>query len=143
MATTYRVPEGSIVHEVIDRELILINLLTGTYYSANESGAFLWKLLLQGASQAELVGLAATRFGVPADTMGQQVQAFLEHLKKEELIVESEAPAGAPAPPPAGATSAYQPPRLIVFSDMQELLVLDPIHEVNEHGWPHLPKADG
>jgi hypothetical protein len=23
------------------------------------------------------------------------------------------------------------------FTDMQELLLLDPIHEVDERGWPH------
>lgn len=33
---------------------------------------------------------------------------------------------------PAG----YRPPVLEVFADMQDLLLLDPIHDIDEVGWP-------
>ncbi len=30
----------------------------------------------------------------------------------------------------------YAPPALETYTDMQELLLLDPIHDVDETGWP-------
>jgi hypothetical protein len=34
------------------------------------------------------------------------------------------------------AGGAFSPPVLQKFSDMQELLLVDPIHEVKAEGWP-------
>jgi hypothetical protein len=33
----------------------------------------------------------------------------------------------------------YKPPAIERFDDLEELLVLDPIHEVDEAGWPATP----
>jgi hypothetical protein len=44
--------------------------------------------------------------------------------------------APAPAAPAAGAV--FAPPRLEVFDDLQDLFLVDPIHDVDEAGWPHV-----
>jgi hypothetical protein len=31
---------------------------------------------------------------------------------------------------------AFQPPTLESYNDMQDLLLLDPIHDVDDMGWP-------
>ncbi len=71
------------------------------------------------------------------DEAGAQtaVRAFLKELQEEQLIVTEPAeilaaPAG-PLPPAASR------PALQKFTDLQDLLMLDPIHEVDERGWPH------
>jgi hypothetical protein len=45
--------------------------------------------------------------------------------------------------PPRAAkpTRQYQAPTIERFDDLEELLVLDPIHEVDEAGWP-VTRAD-
>ena len=48
-------------------------------------------------------------------------------------------PAPDDAPPPsAGAsrTGDFVPPMLARFNNMSDLLLLDPIHDVDEQGWP-------
>jgi hypothetical protein len=35
----------------------------------------------------------------------------------------------------------YVEPEIVEFDDMQEMLLLDPIHEVKDKGWPY--KKDG
>jgi len=35
------------------------------------------------------------------------------------------------------SVNAFEKPKLQKFTDMQDLLLLDPIHEVDEAGWPH------
>ena len=34
--------------------------------------------------------------------------------------------------------SAFLPPEIDIFSDMQDILLLDPVHDVDESGWPIL-----
>jgi len=44
-------------------------------------------------------------------------------------------------PPPAGRPP-FVKPILQKYTDMADLLLLDPIHEVGEQGWPHpAPRA--
>ena len=43
------------------------------------------------------------------------------------------------APGEASEKRPYVPPQIERFTDMQELLLLDPIHEVDDTGWPHTP----
>jgi hypothetical protein len=67
---------------------------------------------------------------------------LVSELVEEGLIAEI--PAGLDVTlSPNGAASgglsaglAYVPPVMNKHSDMQELLLLDPIHEVDEAGWP-------
>jgi hypothetical protein len=36
---------------------------------------------------------------------------------------------------------SFEPPTLEHYTDMEYFLLLDPIHEVDESGWPHAPAA--
>jgi hypothetical protein len=37
----------------------------------------------------------------------------------------------------------FQPPLFEKFTDMEAMLLLDPVHDVDDEGWPHMPAADG
>lgn len=69
--------------------------------------------------------------------------ALVEELVTEGLLVTGEAAAVAPESPPAAPVGERPPfvrPILQKYTDMADLLLLDPIHEVDEQGWPH-PRA--
>jgi hypothetical protein len=58
----------------------------------------------------------------------------------ERILVpadESAAPVLTPHPENGAAAQPYQEPKLGKYTDMQELLLLDPVHEVDEAGWPN------
>ncbi len=132
-----------VIGEVIDDEAILIDLESGSYFSLVGTGALIWAGIERGATLDDLVAsLDRVCGGVPGDTR-QQVEAFLADLASHQLIVATDGhtpTAGGPVEPhpaEAGVTRAYQPPTLQRFDDMQELILLDPIHEVDEQeGWP-------
>ena len=70
--------------------------------------------------------------------------SIVDELSRHELIVRRRAANGnaaAPSPPASngGSASADVEPQLSSYTDMQELLLLDPIHEVDESGWPNRP----
>lgn len=141
MSLAYRINDAKVIHEIIDGDAIMINLDNGNYYSMNESGAFLWSLLQQGAPLPQMVRLLAERFALTEAQSEEQAKAFIDHLMREELVSGQE---GGAEPSnlalPERRQEAYAPPQLLVFSDMQELLLLDPIHEISEQGWPHIQK---
>lgn len=139
MLTCFKLNQPFVVSEVIDDEAVIMNLKSGRYYSARHSGALLWSWLEQGRSLESLaVGLADIYGGDEGD-YSAGVAAFIASLLEQGLIVPTAA--GAVASPgigECGVTPAadYTPPLLEVYADMEDLLLLDPIHDIDEVGWP-------
>lgn len=134
---SYRVNSPSVVGEVLDNEAVIINLTSGAYYSLNESGSAIWTLLESGSSRDGILGILRAQFTVDEAMAGRHLDHFLAVLAEEALIVESDSPAGEGAVPEQ-AVQEYEPPQLMKYTDMQELILLDPIHDVDEKGWPHV-----
>ena len=132
----------SVVSEVIDGELVVMNLATGNYFSSCGTGAALWACLEGGMAADALAATLVARHGIAAERAAGDVAAFLERLRAESLVRETSnggAIAAAPAPAPGGP---YEAPQMHVYSDMRDLLMLDPIHDVAEEGWPSRPPED-
>jgi hypothetical protein len=137
-----RINAPQVVHETIDGETIVINLDKGTYYSLNGSAATLWTLLEQEPTVREMIEKAALIFSDFDQECQKKVEDFTAALFEEELIVvgqssgivASEQPMAAQFESMEGAL--FSPPVLSKYSDMQDLLLLDPIHDVDDSGWP-------
>lgn len=150
----YRLRGAPIIHDTIDNETIAINQLSGAYYSLDGAAALAWQQLADGASAAQLADALAARYDADRATLGRAVDGLLEQLLAEELIVvdtdgraavagpaaeaaADEAAAGADAAPVAGtARLPFAGLELHRYDDLEVLLLADPIHEVDESGWP-------
>jgi len=141
--TRYKINSPYVVSEVFaDDEAAIINLKTGTYHSLNKMATAIWSLVEKGANVDELTAFAIGNHEVEKTTAGEHIEQFLESLVKENLIVpaesESEFTSGVPSSDSNSAKKlAYDRPVLESYKDMQELLLLDPIHEVDETTWLH------
>lgn len=119
-----------------------MNLDTGVYYSLVGVGADIWSSLERGGSVSETVERALGRYDAPRPVVEHAVSRFVDELAREELIVAAGSDeAGRVQPVTAengnrAASEAFAEPVLNKYTDMQELLLLDPIHEVDEEGWP-------
>jgi hypothetical protein len=138
--TSYRVNAPDVIHQVIDGEAVIINLSRGFYYSLDRVGAEVWDALAQGRSRAEVVAVIAAAYegqGVDA-----AVTALVDELVAEELIVERAGHAceGGEATR-SERRGVFEPPILRKYTDLQDLLLLDPIHQVDEAGWPQTPRT--
>lgn len=134
----YRVNSPSIVSEVLDGEGVMINLDTGTYYSASGVGGAIWSLLEAGAHAGEIEGWLRSAWG-DQPGLAEDVAAYIRRVVEEKLVVPDPTRAAPALPPPAPRKEAYAKPVIEVFKDMQDLLLADPIHDVDETGWPHRP----
>ncbi len=139
MRQQYRVRPHGIVHETIEGETVVLNLSTGTYFSLAGAAAVAWSRLLVGSDAADLGTTLRARYrGDPAAIDGA-VDAFLAELAREDVI-ESFAAEGAPAEPAAnGGSEPFEGLSLRRYTDIQELLLIDPVHEVDDTGWPARP----
>lgn len=141
MARAFTINNPHVVHETIDGEAILIHLGTGTYYSLDGVAAEAWGLLTAGVSDEELLRFLEARYDAGPGLVEQSVGSLVEELLAEGLIV----PAGAEVAAAGGlgvergSGGAFVAPVLHKYTDMQEFMLVDPIHDVDaEAGWPHV-----
>lgn len=135
-----------VTHERLDDEVIAINLETGAYYALDGTAADCWTFVAAGGGVDEIVDGLTTRYEVAADTARADAAAFLTALVTEGLGVEAESASdgastdGAVAPPEfatgSDAKRPYAAPVVARYDDLDDLLLLDPIHEVDDAGWP-------
>ena len=141
---TYEINEPSIVSETIDGEVVIINLDQGSYYSLRGSAAEIWEGLQDGHGAGALRRRLEARFQGDTAEMEHAVSDFLSQLLKEEILRPGSNDAAASDAPISAAAvaqeekSPFQMPLLEKFTDMEHLLLLDPIHEVDDVGWPNL-----
>jgi hypothetical protein len=141
-----RVNSPHVIHETIDGEVIVINLASGNYYSVKGAGAEIWDVIESspGVDRNTIAAATAARFGRSSDEIQHEIADFLEALQREELVAATAN--GIPAPPAPVNGSAdgardFTPPQLEKYTDMQDLVLLDPVHEVDGAGWPQ-PKPE-
>ena len=140
LAARFRINGPDVIAESIDGEVIIINLNSGAYYSSLGSGGAIWAALAANHSVDEAIDLLAGRYGEPREVVAREIAGFVTQLLDEGLMVESGA-AGSADGIDLGAGGVFETPVLSKYTDMQELLLLDPIHDVDPSvGWP-FPKA--
>lgn len=142
----YRVQAQRVASEIVEREVVILDQIAGTYYSLAGSGAEIWELLIGGASVAGIVQALVTRFDATEAVVADAVQGLIEELIKDDLLETVDAPPETSlVPSRPTARAAWEPPRLERFTDLQSLLLLDPIHDadLNNGGWPRQARDKG
>lgn len=131
----YRINSPQVLHEQFDNEVVLVNLENGNYYSLNASGSAILLLIAKGLSP----GSFEERCVDVDPTLRDQVRDLLTELLGEGLITPCDDTTFIKDEDET-ETTAFDfstPPALQRFTDMQDLLLLDPIHDVDERGWPN------
>jgi hypothetical protein len=134
----YRVNTPAVASQVIGGEAMLIHFDSGRYYAVEGSGADVIAWLEQGLSIDQIIS-AWDQTGAGRDAIAGTIERFVRSLLDEGLLV---ALADGPPPAAAGPTAraAFVAPALATYTDLEDLLRLDPIHDVDDAGWP-VPKV--
>lgn len=135
---TYEISAPEVVAEDFEGEIVVLNLLNGKYFSLLGPTADLWRDISQGHRPSDLLQRVAAS---GCDT--ESLSAILGTLIGEQLI--RPAAENGNAEVPAVDTARVLPvllagmplPAIEAFDDMSELILADPIHDVEEDiGWP-------
>jgi len=136
----FRLNQPPVIAETIDAEVMIVNLEDGRYYSVTGAGAALWDALVRGSPMAALRALAATRFDAEEAVVVGDLDRFVGALRNEGILAaDADADADPPPPAPTGVRDRYEGFRFERYDDMRALLVVDPVHEVGDSGWPSRP----
>jgi Coenzyme PQQ synthesis protein D (PqqD) len=142
----FRINDKEVVHEVFDDEVLAINLETGTYYSLPGVSAQIWSCLLDGASVSDIAEDLAQFYEGDSTMIADEIAKFMARMVDEKLVLSTERTSSAVQsrlPRSTGEKKLFVAPVVEVYSDMQDLLLLDPIHEVDEAGWPVVKQPGG
>ena len=147
MNRLFQINTPTVVSEIIDGEAVIMNLKSGNYYSAEGVGCVLWHGIQQGKTYPQLLELVKTAFPAVPEDLAATIDPFIDDLIIHELICETRtqsarAPSDGLDLTQVNFSGEFQTPVLNVYPDMKDLLVLDPIHDVDEVGWP-TPKPAG
>ena len=117
----------TIAAKVIDGEAIIMNLSNGAYYSMSKVGATIWERIERGSDLAGLEACVVARYVVEPAQAHDEVERLVAELLAEELIVTGPEAALEPVnQEEAGPREAYEPPVLNKYTEMADLLALDP-----------------
>jgi hypothetical protein len=139
-AEHFRTNSPHIIHEVIEGEAVLINLESGAYYSTAQAGAAIWDAIDKGLSVSQIAALLNEEYAGDSETIRAGVAALVADLQQEGLVVPLETPPDAAtfvSAPPRSDRPPFVAPVLRKYTEMSELLQLDPIHDVDDSGWPN------
>ena len=141
---SFAVDRRRVVHETIDGEAILIHMETGFYYSLDGAGAEIWNALATGSPSADVATGLRMRYQAPPGAIEDAVSSLAAELCREGLLDETDAPpAGGRGPSVApvngapGSRQDFKAPVLHRYTDMADFMLVDPIHEVDDSGWPN------
>jgi hypothetical protein len=122
---------------------VLVNLENGSYYSIDSVGAVVWGYLEKGLNTSQIVEAISAQYAGETADIAAGIQQLFEDLQAERLIVAVDLVAGNGSSAvvshaaPGGTKSKFETPILHKYTDMEDLLLLDPIHDVDETGWPN------
>jgi hypothetical protein len=134
-----QVNRPAVIDETIDGEVVIVDLQRGSYYSIRGAGVDIWRVLTEPTTPEGVVTHIASQFGRLETDIAATVKRFVSELDGHGLLkpADEEATSVPTADPPAGEPPTFEPPSLEKFTDMEDLLLLDPVHEVDGRGWPH------
>jgi hypothetical protein len=140
---TYAVNDPDVIADSIQGETLIINLINGVYYSSDGVGDEIWRCLHDGETPAQIVEAISAHYDGDGPSVREDVLAFISELLDDDLIVECGSSSNRSVTTSTnGRRPKFEKPVLQRYTDYQELLLLDPIHEVLESaGWP-VPKSE-
>ena len=136
----YETTGPNIVSQSIDGEVIILSLDKGYYFSLRGSGALIWQSLIEShITMEEVFEVLKSRYEVSEQGMWTVLSSFVDQLISEGLIKQSAgiAEKGSGISTHTGQKTPFIEPVLEKYTDMKDLLFLDPIHEIDPaQGWP-------
>lgn len=135
----FNIHTPQVIWELIEHDIIVINLKHGYYYDISGLSAMIWLMIENACAYDEILQTLKTYHTSTPETLQADLNFFLCTLEEEALIQRTETPKPPIVKYPItfDHLSDYHRPELKKYTDMQNLLLIDPIHEVDDHGWPN------
>lgn len=137
----YVINSPMVITDDMDGEIIILNTESGKYFSTEKTGAIIWEMFSNCYTINEVTSSFSNLFPTKGKEIKNDIDALLLQLKNEGLLKVS----NVEKPQKAidlNIFKEYNTPSIIAYSDMEKLLLMDPVHEVENMGWPNVKKDE-
>ncbi len=141
----YKIDRANVVFEVFDNEIVIINLENGNYYSYDGIGVVIWSLLKDPISINDISKWIIHKYSqsIPAG-IEEIISKSIAELENENLLITSEEHNNIDSQANLKHKEVsdnlknvnFKDPVLQRYTDMQNFLLVDPIHEIDYEKWP-------
>jgi len=138
----FRPNDRDIIYENFGNEVVLINLKTGIYYSLTDTAMMIWEYIEKKNCMDDMILSFVEKDNLDRIGIEKEIKRFIFELEKEILIVpfnktnDEKNKNAVIKSRDSLENQPFSPPVLKKYTDQQELLLLDPIHDVSDLGWP-------
>lgn len=127
----------AIVADDFEDETVLINVEKGLYFSMQGSAQEIWRAFAEPRPRQAALDVLSRELG---EAERVAIDAILQRMIDHDLLVEASGDSGSTATLLSLSAVTFTAPVLGVFSDLAELIAIDPVHEVDDTaGWPVRP----
>lgn len=129
--------ESRVFADFADGQYVILNYVTGAYYAFNRTASAVLRALTQGCDAADIKNWFESRYGTEC-SVSDKVDRFAEKLESLEIVVRGDNEDGNVQDYLPSIDDSEMPELdFEVYTDVADLLLMDPIHEVDEEaGWP-------
>src|SRR5271166_5393581 len=133
----YTVDPAHVSHNRLQDDVIVINAASGAYYSGSGTAADVWTLISQGTTVSEAARILASEYTCEEATVLRDIDTCVRSLIDRGLIQENnkDARERVPYALPQAVRTTWTTPEFDEYTDMWDLIRLDPIHEFGDAGW--------
>ena len=78
---------GSVTWRKAGDEAVILDMETSEYYSANDTGTFIWERLSAGEKAEAIAAALAAEYGISEDRAADDTRVFLKSLSKLKVVV--------------------------------------------------------
>ena len=135
--------DNNILSDVFGEEVVLVNLDSGMYYSLRGSATQIWIRLFNQYTLIEILADLIQIYQVTENQLVDDINLFVTQLLELKIIkTATDAERKKIDFISKDVLIDYSTPVVEIFSDMQEILLLDPVHDVDKSGWPISKNSD-
>lgn len=127
--------------EIFDGEVVLIDIQRAVYFSLRGAASVIWQAFAEPRPRDAVLDTMMDQLEGANRT---ELQTTIDRMEQEQLLLPSETCVTTAFALPA---AVYMSPQVEAFSDLADLIAIDPVHEVDAGaGWPvkpsHFPDVD-
>lgn len=138
LITSYVIDDANVSWERLAGEVIAIQLATGHYYSMGGVAADIWSLLTEESDVEAISQVLANHYQLPENSK-TEIEHFLINARSVKLVKIAQQVSETPRLLPDDFTRAsWVTPILQEYTDLQDLILVDPVHDTKATGWPEL-----
>jgi hypothetical protein len=121
-------------------EAVIIHFDRGTYFSLGGSAPLIWAMVQQPVTLGAVLDAVRSAGVALTPEFESGLAKFIAELAEHDLVRSAEKASSPRLPSPLDPEALARTPTLEAFTDLAELIMMDPVHEVDVlEGWPRRP----